>query len=137
MFFSILPATVIATDLLHATVTKTVRVFVHGGKGSVNWATLKPLWLGGLLGAGAGIGLVVFSVRADFADEFLRIRLAFVTLLATCSILCRQFGHSGSGIVVRPQDARNTTPLALGEERALGWRFFAPQREQVLWAWLC
>ena len=120
VFFNVPIATAIATDLLYATVTKAVGGFVHVKNGSVNWTLLKPLWLGGLVGAGAGIGLLVFSVRADFDDKFLRVPLAIVILLADGSMLYRHFGRSASIDIDEASKSRGSTPLALGGGVGIG-----------------
>jgi uncharacterized protein len=48
LLFGISPQTAVGTDLLYATVTKSVGSSIHGAFGAVNWYVLRRLWLGSL-----------------------------------------------------------------------------------------
>lgn len=120
VFFNVPPATAIATDLLYATMTKLVGGSVHAKNGFVNWTLLKPLWLGGVVGAGVGIGMLMFSIRADFADDFLRVPLAIVILLAAGSMLHKQFGRTTLEKMDSPGTAGSFNLLALGGGAGIG-----------------
>ena len=46
LFFHIKPAVAVGTDLLFASVTKSVGIFAHGKLGNINWKMVKLLGLG-------------------------------------------------------------------------------------------
>jgi uncharacterized membrane protein YfcA len=48
LLFGVSPQTAVGTDLLYATVTKSVGSSIHGARGAVNWYVLRRLWLGSL-----------------------------------------------------------------------------------------
>ena len=87
--FGISPAVAIATDLLYASVTKTVGGLAHLRHGGVQWFVLQRLWIGGLIGVGVGVASVFFVVGTEFEGEALRIPLAIVILLAAASLISR------------------------------------------------
>jgi uncharacterized membrane protein YfcA len=58
LLFGIAPQTAVGTDLLYATVTKSVGSFVHGAFGGVDWHVLRRLWLGSLPAAVATLMLM-------------------------------------------------------------------------------
>jgi len=61
-FFGVAVPTAIATDLIFATITKTVGALVHGRAGQVNWRVATKMWAGSLpavlLGSVFLVGLV-------------------------------------------------------------------------------
>lgn len=87
--FGISPAVAIATDLLYASVTKTVGGLAHLRHGGVQWSILRRLWIGGLIGVGVGVASVFFVVGTKFEGEALRIPLAIIILLAAASLISR------------------------------------------------
>jgi uncharacterized membrane protein YfcA len=52
LLFGVAPQTAVGTDLLYATVTKSVGSSIHGALGAVDWYVLRRLWLGSLPAAG-------------------------------------------------------------------------------------
>src|SRR5262245_46800442 len=46
--FGVAPQTAVGTDLLYASLTKSVGSWVHGVRGAVDWTVLRRLWLGSL-----------------------------------------------------------------------------------------
>jgi uncharacterized membrane protein YfcA len=48
LLFGVAPQTAVGTDLLYATVTKSVGSSIHGALGAVDWYVLRRLWLGSL-----------------------------------------------------------------------------------------
>lgn len=55
----------VATDLVFATITKTVGVFLHNRTGNINWKAARRLWSGSIPGAILGAGIVIlFATQA-------------------------------------------------------------------------
>ena len=48
LFFGVLPATAVATDLWFAAITKVIAASLHGRSGRVDWQVVKRLWSGSL-----------------------------------------------------------------------------------------
>ncbi|MBI4692524.1 MAG: sulfite exporter TauE/SafE family protein [Gammaproteobacteria bacterium] len=53
LLFGVVPHTAVGTDLLMATITKTVGSSVHWSRGAVDWQVVRRLWLGSLPAAAA------------------------------------------------------------------------------------
>ena len=58
--FGINPVTAVATDLVFAAVTKISAGFVHGKSGSVDWTSVRRLWVGSI--PGVVLGIVVLTI---------------------------------------------------------------------------
>lgn len=55
----------VATDLVFATITKTVGVSLHHRTGNINWKTARTLWSGSIPGVVAGVVvLILFATQA-------------------------------------------------------------------------
>lgn len=55
----------VATDLVFATITKTVGVALHHRTGNINWRTAATLWSGSILGVVVGVViLILFATQA-------------------------------------------------------------------------
>ena len=65
LMFGIAPQTAVGTDLLYATVTKSVGSSIHGAFGAVDWHVLRRLWLGSLPAAMATILMLHSSPARD------------------------------------------------------------------------
>ncbi len=100
-------ATAIGSDLLFALVTKVVAMFAHVRAQTIDWALLKVLAPGGVLGAVVGIALTdVLHVRLAHseADRALRLLLGIALVIAATAIAIRPFLRPGaSALVARPR----------------------------------
>jgi len=92
--FGISAPVAIATDLLYATITKTVGGLAHMRAGHIQWTLLRPLWIGGVVGALVGAALVVALVRSDQVVEWLTYPLAAIVALAAFSLFRRHLARS-------------------------------------------
>lgn len=72
LVFGIAPQTAVGTDLLYATVTKSVGSFVHGAFGGVDWYVLRRLWLGSLP---AAVATLLLLRGGSISDELARLIL--------------------------------------------------------------
>jgi uncharacterized membrane protein YfcA len=72
LMFGIAPQTAVGTDLLYATVTKSVGSFVHGAFGAVDWYVLRRLWLGSLP---AAVATLMLLQGGSISDELSRLIL--------------------------------------------------------------
>lgn len=87
LFFGVSPATAVGTDLLYASITKSVGGWVHTAKGSVDWQVVKLLALGSI--PAALITIASFKVLA-LEEKTLRslvTSVLSVALLATAAVL--------------------------------------------------
>ena len=110
--FGISPPIAIATDVLYAAITKSVGGIAHIRSGHIQWALLRPLWVGGISGALAGSLVVIFLVREGGAIDWLIYPLAALIALAAISLFMRHLG---------PEKPLPTTSKALpGPAWALG-----------------
>ena len=110
--FGISPPIAIATDVLYAAITKSVGGMAHIRSGHIQWALLRPLWVGGISGALAGSLVVIFLVREGGAIDWLIYPLAALIALAAISLFVRHLG---------PEKSLPTTSKALpGPALALG-----------------
>lgn len=75
----------VATDLVFATITKTVGVAVHHRTGNINWKTAATLWSGSIPGVIVGVViLIVFATQA--LGELLLWPLVLVVLVTAVTL---------------------------------------------------
>ena len=120
VFFSVSPAIAIATDLIFAAVTKVVGGWVHLRQGAVHWNLLNRLWLGGILGALLGVGLIFFSIARPSANDWLRYPLAFVVILAGVTLIVRAAGQHVGTDNLRQVSSRRINHVAIGGGAGIG-----------------
>ena len=77
-FFGVPIPTAIATDLLFATITKSVGVAAHGTSGQVNWALARKLWSGSIPAVAIGSLFLVGLVGAGHTGWLTWVLLGFV-----------------------------------------------------------
>lgn len=87
----------IATDLIFATITKAIGVFVHGRAGQVDWRLAKRLWVGSIPGVAVGSILLIGFVTVDQTRWLLWLLLAFV-LFTSVTLLLRGFRPTRSKV---------------------------------------
>jgi len=58
LLFGVAPQTAVGTDLLFASITKGVGVWVHGARGSIDWLVLRRLSLGSLPAAAVTLAII-------------------------------------------------------------------------------
>lgn len=87
--FGVSPAVAIATDLLYASLTKVAGGLAHLRHGGVQWAVLRRLWIGGLIGVGLGVVIVFSLLEVTAAQDLLLFPLGAVLLVAAGSLLFR------------------------------------------------
>lgn len=93
--FGVSPPVAIATDLLYATITKTVGGAAHMRAGHIQWKLLRPLWWGGIFGALVGAAVVVTFVHSDSVVDWLTYPLAAIVALAAISLFRRHWRATG------------------------------------------
>jgi len=90
LMFGVAPATAVGTDLLFASVTKTVGSSVHGFRGTVDWGIVARLAAGSIPAAGATLLALNALGKPDIATQSAITAVLGVTLLLTAaSILFR------------------------------------------------
>src|SRR5690242_7620098 len=98
LLFGFHPATAVGTDLLYASVTKTVGTFVHGKQGTVDWRIVARLALGSV--PASIITLIVMSrvgTMGDGAAGVLNLLLGIALLLTSISVFFRPWILSWAG----------------------------------------
>jgi uncharacterized membrane protein YfcA len=87
MVFGVSPATAVGTDLLYASLTKTMGGWVHGRRGTVDWKVVGLLSLGSFPAAMATITLLKFMALNESAMHSLVTSVLSVALILTASAL--------------------------------------------------
>ena len=87
LFFGVSPATAVGTDLLYASLTKSVGGWVHSRNGSVDWKVVGLLSLGSFPAALATIALLKFLALDEKTLRGLVTGVLSVALLATATAL--------------------------------------------------
>lgn len=90
LLFGFHPATAVGTDLLYASVTKTVGTAVHGKQGTVNWRIVSRLACGSV--PAAVVTLLVMSrvgTLGEHASGVLNLLLGVALLLTSISVFFR------------------------------------------------
>ncbi len=87
LFFGVSPATAVGTDLLYASLTKTVGGWVHGRRGTVDWKVVGLLALGSLPAAIITIALLKVLALEEKTLRSLVSGVLSVALLTTAAAL--------------------------------------------------
>ncbi len=87
LFFGVSPATAVGTDLLYASLTKSVGGWVHGRNGTVDWKVVGLLSLGSFPAALATIALLKYLALDEKTLRGLVTSVLSVALLATAAAL--------------------------------------------------
>ncbi len=87
LFFGVSPATAVGTDLLYASLTKSVGGWVHSRNGSVDWKVVGLLSLGSFPAALVTIALLKFLALDEKTLRGLVTGVLSVALLATATAL--------------------------------------------------
>jgi uncharacterized protein len=87
LMFGVSPATAVGTDLLYASLTKSLGGWVHSRKGSVDWKVVGLLSLGSLPAAVVTIALLKYLVLDEKTLSSLVTSMLSVALLLTASAL--------------------------------------------------
>ena len=131
-FFGIPIPTAIATDLLFATITKSVGVAAHGTSGQVNWKLARQLWSGSIPAVTIGSLFLVGLVTAGHTSWLTWLLVAFVSF-TSYTLIKRALSPASSAKKSTPQPA----PRWLAPLGELGWAlaFPSPQWEQASSGW--
>jgi len=87
LFFGVSPATAVGTDLLYASLTKTMGGWVHSRKGTVDWRVVGLLAMGSLPAAVITILLLKYMALEEKTLRTLVTSVLSVALLMTASAL--------------------------------------------------
>jgi uncharacterized protein len=87
LFFGVSPATAVGTDLLYASLTKTLGGWVHGRRGTVDWKVVGLLSLGSLPAAVITIALLKYLALDEKTLRSLVTSVLSVALLLTATAL--------------------------------------------------
>jgi uncharacterized membrane protein YfcA len=92
LFFHIKPALAVGTDLLYASITKSVGIFAHGKLGNIDWKIVKRLMLGSIP---ASIFTTYYlrqiDVSSSGAVEIIKFYLGIALLLTSVAVIFRPF----------------------------------------------
>jgi len=90
LFFSIKPAVAVGTDLLYASMTKSVGIFAHGKLGNIDWCMVKLLATGSIP---ASIGTIWFletlDVHSSSAVSTIKFWLGIALIVTSIAVLLR------------------------------------------------
>ncbi|MCK9200156.1 MAG: sulfite exporter TauE/SafE family protein [Gallionella sp.] len=87
LFFGVSPATAVGTDLLYASITKSLGGWVHGRNGSVDWKVVGLLSMGSFPAALITIALLKYLALDEKTLRGLVTSVLSVALLATATVL--------------------------------------------------
>ncbi|MBI3222282.1 MAG: sulfite exporter TauE/SafE family protein [Nitrosomonadales bacterium] len=87
LFFGVSPATAVGTDLLYASLTKTLGGWVHSKRGTVDWKVFGLLAMGSLPAAVVTIALLKYLALDEKTLRSLVTSVLSVALLATATAL--------------------------------------------------
>ena len=87
LLFGVAPATAVGTDLLYASLTKTLGGWVHGRRGTVDWKVVGLLSLGSLPAAVITIALLKYLALDEKSLRSLVTSVLSVALLLTATAL--------------------------------------------------
>lgn len=87
LFFGVSPATAVGTDLLYASLTKTVGGWVHSKRGTVDWKVFGLMAMGSLPAAVVTITLLKYLALDEKTLRSLVTSVLSVALLATATAL--------------------------------------------------
>lgn len=87
LFFGVSPATAVGTDLLYASLTKTVGGWVHSKRGTVDWKVFGLMAMGSLPAAAVTITLLKYLALDEKTLRSLVTSVLSVALLATATAL--------------------------------------------------
>jgi uncharacterized protein len=91
LFFHIKPAVAVGTDLLFASVTKSVGIFAHGKLGNIDWKMVKLLGLGSIPASIATILLLrTMDVESSGAIAAIKFWLGVALIITSVAVLLRE-----------------------------------------------
>jgi uncharacterized protein len=90
IFFHIKPALAVGTDLLYASITKSVGIFAHGKLGNIDWRIVKLLAAGSVPASFATI-LFLRSINVDSTEAISTIKfsLGIALIITSVAVLLR------------------------------------------------
>jgi uncharacterized protein len=90
LFFHIKPALAVGTDLLYASVTKSVGIFAHGKLGNIDWKIVRLLALGSVPASIiTTLYLKNLDIASDSAVSTIKFWLGIALLVTSLSVLFR------------------------------------------------
>ena len=105
LFFHIKPALAVGTDLLYASVTKSVGIFAHGKLGNIDWKIVKRLMAGSIP---ASILTTYYLRQIDIASSgavnVIKLYLGIALLLTSIAVVFRPFLIDRSRVTLLKSD---------------------------------
>ena len=90
LFFHIKPAVAVGTDLLYASITKSVGIFAHGKLGNIDWRMVKLLAFGSIPASFATIILLrTMDVESESAIATIKFWLGVALIITSVAVLLR------------------------------------------------
>jgi uncharacterized membrane protein YfcA len=121
LVFGIHPATAVGTDLLYASVTKTVGSTVHGYNKTVDWWIVVRLAAGSLPATAATLFLVSkFNLVSPGASTVLSVMLGAALIISSLSLLARDWILSHLGSIIAALSPGRVAALTMAAGAALG-----------------
>ena len=121
LLFRFHPATAVGTDLLYASVTKSVGTAVHGKRQTVDWKIVGGLACGSVPASILTIGLMAyFGVRSGTSALLLNVLLGGALLVTSIAVFFRPWILNWAGEHIDAMEARRVTRWTVGLGIALG-----------------
>lgn len=126
IMFGIKPAIAVGTDLLYAAVTKSGGVFVHHGRGNVDWRIVGLLACGSIPATCASLYLLHYLEQAGIDyDRLITVMLSIALILTSAVLLFKnplqRLSRNEQFDTVRALHRRARTPLTVAAGALLGF----------------
>ena len=110
LLFGFHPSTAVGTDLLYASVTKSVGTAVHGKRETVDWKIVRGLATGSVPAAIATLSLMAyFGVKSGNSAFLLNILLGGALLITSIAVFFRPWILRWAGQHIDAMEARRVT----------------------------
>jgi uncharacterized membrane protein YfcA len=110
LLFGFHPATAVGTDLLYASVTKSVGTVVHGNRQTVDWKIVRELACGSVPAAVITLSLMAyFGISAGKSAFLLNFLLGSALLLTSIAVFFRPWILSWAGHHIDAMEGHRTT----------------------------
>lgn len=91
LIFHIKPAVAVGTDLLFASITKSVGIFAHGKLGNINWKIVQRLSIGSVPASMATVyALSLLDIESNGGIEVIKFWLGVALVVTSIAVLLRE-----------------------------------------------
>jgi len=89
LFYNVVPAVAVGTDLLYASISKAFGVFLHGRRGTVDWSIVGWLALGSVPASGLALLFIHHLGNSASLDHMIKLTLSIAIVVTALFTLCQ------------------------------------------------